>query len=309
MLFRGIFVVAFVNIPKCKFQEMMSLNLTEGVSSFFLVKKMSDRVPVILALRNREYSKSGRLNRSKLPKIVDIRLDKSLNKIVKITNDLRGAITSARWEHIENAVADIIMALLDGSKNGLPARERKQQRDIFVAMGGLQLLVSLFKAPFMPVDGRLLKEPILHERAEVWNEALLVLREVGFAASVVSEYVYSESTIVLLFTLLSQHTLFDNCINLLEEIVAYREEVFSLASIPKFYSLVENLNSRYLAAFCRVLSLLVFEPEDRQIMEGAHLLQSTELLQLRRNRMTKNAVSVVERNQCLVSHLHSLLII
>lgn len=229
-----------------------------------------------------------------------MRLDKSLNKIITITTDLKNAISSGRWDQIEQAVADVIMNLLDGSTATLNAREKKQQRDVFVALGGLQLLVSLFMPPFMPPDGRMLRESLLNERAEVWNETLLLLREVGFAASILSENVYSDSTLVLLFTLLSQHTLFDNTISLLEEIVAYRDEVFNLSLIPKFYNLVESLNARYLAAFCRVLSLLVFEPEDRQIMEGVHLLQSTELLQLRRNRMSKNAHSVVERNQCLV---------
>lgn len=285
-----------------KFLSLESELVLGNCHKFFEVSKleMGDRVPLIQALKCREYSKSGRLNRSKLPKILDMRIDKSLNKIVKIVNDLKSAIESGRWELIENSVADVIVNLLDGSTD-TGAREKKQQRDIFVNMGGLQLLVSLFMPPFMPADGRLLRQGTLSERAEIWNEVLLLLREIGFAAGIVSEFVYNDSTIVLFFTLLSHHVLFDNTIGLLEEVVAYREEVFGLALIPRFYSLVESLNARFLAAFCRVLSLLVFEPEDRQIMEGVHLLQSTELLQLRRNRMSKNALSMVERNQCLVS--------
>ena len=94
--------------------------------------------------------------------------------------------------------------------------------------------------------------------------------------------------------------MFDDTMNLLEEILASREETFSLLLIPNFFSLVDSFSSRQLAHFCRILSLVLFEPEDRQIMEGSQILKSLELLQLRRNRMAKNSSNVVERNQSLV---------
>ena len=94
--------------------------------------------------------------------------------------------------------------------------------------------------------------------------------------------------------------MFDDTMNLLEEILASREETFSLLLIPNFFSLVDSFSSRPLSHFCRILSLVLFEPEDRQIMEGSQILKSLELLQLRRNRMAKNSSNVVERNQSLV---------
>lgn len=105
----------------------------------------------------------------------------------------------------------------------------------------------------------------------------------------------------MFFTYLRHQSLFDNTMNLLEEILASRTDTFSLALIPKLFSLIRGFSSRQLAHFCRVLSLVLFEPEDRQIMEGSQVLRSTDLLKLRRNKMVKNNNGVVERNQSLVS--------
>jgi hypothetical protein len=106
---------------------------------------------------------------------------------------------------------------------------------------------------------------------------------------------------VFFFTMLQHQPLFDNTMNLLEEILATREDTFQLSLIPDFYGLIGKFSARHLAHFCRVLSLVVFEPEDRHVMEGAHNLHSTELLQLRRNRLARTCGGVVERNQSLVS--------
>ena len=56
---------------------------------------------------------------------------------------------------------------------------------------------------------------------------------------------------------------------------------------------------REFSQFCRILSLVLFEPDDRQIIEGNTVLRSIELLQLRRDRMSRNA-STTEENLSLV---------
>lgn len=47
-----------------------------------------------------------------------------------------------------------------------------------------------------------------------------------------------------------------------------------MGEVPELHSLVENMTSQQLAHFSRVLALLVFEPEYRQLMESAHVLRS-----------------------------------
>lgn len=55
-----------------------------------------------------------------------------------------------------------------------------------------------------------------------------------------------------------------------------------------------------MAHFCRVLALVLFESEDRQIMESSKILKSFELLHLRKDRMTRASFNIVELNQSLV---------
>jgi hypothetical protein len=73
-----------------------------------------------------------------------------------------------------------------------------------------------------------------------------------------------------------------------------------MLQVPGLYSLLSNLSTRQLAHFCRVLALILFEPEDRQIMESAKVVKSFELLQLRRDRLTRAHVNAVELNQNLL---------
>jgi Trpc4-associated protein len=167
-------------------------------------------------------------------------------------------------------------------------------------LGGIDLLLRLFNKPFSEPDARQMTPTIFQRRSELWNEVLVILREVAIAIPTISEKIFENSDIVFLFSLLHHQAMFDNTMNLLEEILASRDETFCLLLVPNFFSLVDSFSSRQLAHFCRVLSLVLFEPEDRQIMEGSQVLKSIDLLQLRRNRMAKNSSGIVERNQSLV---------
>jgi Trpc4-associated protein len=48
---------------------------------------------------------------------------------------------------------------------------------------------------------------------------------------------------------------------LAEEVLAVREDTLRVQEIPNFTSLVHKFSSRQLASFCRVLAMVVFEPE------------------------------------------------
>lgn len=59
------------------------------------------------------------------------------------------------------------------------------------------------------------------------------------------------------------------------QILAVKSSTYFLGEVPQLHSLVENMTSQQLAHFSRVLALLVFEPEYRQLMESAHVLRYT----------------------------------
>eukprot|EP00959_Pyramimonas_sp_CCMP1952_P190587 3985936-Pyramimonas_sp.AAC.1 len=58
-------------------------------------------------------------------------------------------------------------------------------------------------------------------------------------------------------------TTFDNAVGLAEEVLAVREETFQLSKVENLTELMQGLSMRQLSFFCRVLALLVYEPEER----------------------------------------------
>jgi hypothetical protein len=223
--------------------------------------------------------------------------------MIKYMTALKLAMKEKVWDNIDTTFSDVMMNILDSTdpeQMYTMTDKKAQQREFFVLSGGLQLLLQFFAPPFVKKDARDMSRITIEQKNEFFNGLLVTLREVAFVVPSLSEKIFNDDHIVFLFTLLSHHSLFDNTMNLLEEIIATRPQVFNLSLVPNLFDLIEKFNSRTLSHFCRLISMLVFEPEDRQIIEGTHVLRSTELLRLRRNRMTKTSVNLVERNQTLV---------
>ena len=252
---------------------------------------------------------------------VEKRLDRDSNNICSYVRKLKIAISKVDMDDINEAVTSLFSKIIDTSGREhayLVLPKKRQERELFVESGGVYLMLKLFENPFLSVslDSKKLSTTsaaCLNQYSTLYNEVLVILREVSFSIPTFSEQIFGNQIIIFLFTLLSYRSVFENSVSLLEEILAVRTETFNLADVPNLYELISNFNSRKLAHFCRVLSLVLFEPEDRQIMEGSQVLRSIQLLQLRRDRMAKFS-NVVEKNQCLVSftvmqyiiHLNSL---
>ena len=246
-----------------------------------------------------------------LPSTVEKRIENEFSKTVSSVNCLKQALESRSEMEIEYVVGDILANFLEGlshASTGGNTREaarksmiKKQQRELFVSLGGMDLLLKLISPPFVPADARSIAKERVSRQSDLWNEILVIFREMITSVPSLPDLFFATHHVVFLFTLLSHSSVFDNTMNALEELLAVREDTFSLASIPRFYSLIRGLSARQLAHFCRVLSLVVFEPEDRQIMEGTQVIRSTELLHLRRQRMSRSSIGMVERNQNLVS--------
>jgi Protein of unknown function (DUF3689) len=184
-------------------------------------------------------------------------------------------------------------------------------------------------------DARDLSKGLVATRlAPCWNEALASLRELIFAIpSLVENGTVLENGDFLpfLFTLLSHDSCFDSAAALIEEILSLMSHspqgqagadeestgedgltipplgrvapvtTFFLGNVPDLYELWGGFNCRQLAHFCRILALLVFEPEDRQLLESPAVLKSLELLQLRRNRAVRaGRDSTVDMNQAIL---------
>lgn len=184
-------------------------------------------------------------------------------------------------------------------------------------------------------DARDLSEELVSNRlAPCWNEALACLRELVYSmpSLVENEIIFDDGEFLpFLFTLLSHDSCFDGAAALVEEILSLQSHsppqpppdnddvangvvagnaptvrvspptTFFLGNVPDLYKLWSGFTCRQLAHFCRILALLVFEPEDRQLLESPAVLKSIELLQLRRNRASRaGRDSTVDMNQAIL---------
>ena len=215
------------------------------------------------------------------------------------------------------------------------------ERDAFVQAGGVEAMIRIFREKSFvgqdmakSYDARDLSKGLVASRlSQCWNEALASLRELIFAipSLVENETVLENGDFLpFLFTLLAHDPCFDSAAALIEEILSLmshspqpqpspEEEgdgntssipplgrvipvtTFFLGNVPDLYKLWGGFNCRQLAHFCRILALLVFEPEDRQLLESPAVLKSLELLQLRRNRAVRaGRDSTVDMNQAIL---------
>ncbi|CAN0170088.1 unnamed protein product, partial [Ectocarpus fasciculatus] len=165
---------------------------------------------------------------------------------------------------------------------------------------------QVLKRPGSPADARSIPAAIVARDMPVWKTTLVILRELCFTDQDLSERLGSPELILYLLTLMAYQGVFDLAVGLVEEILAVKSSTYFLGEVPELHSLVENMTSQQLAHFSRVLALLVFEPEYRQLMESAHVLRSMELLQLRRDRVVR-ADSIIDKNQALILSAPSLL--
>ena len=213
------------------------------------------------------------------------------------------------------------------------------ERDAFCLAGGVELLISIFRTPSFvgeavsSNDARDLPPELVTNRlAPCWNEVLASLRELVYALPILVKngaVLDNDNFLPFLFTLLFHDSVFDGAASLIEEILSlqshapppaptgneespidaeYRSmscitpvSTFFLGNVPDLYQLWRGFNCRQLAHFCRILALLVFEPEDRQILESPAVLKSLELLQLRRDRAARaGRDSSVDMNQAIL---------
>lgn len=126
-----------------------------------------------------------------------------------------------------------MIKLLDNTNSNsfLVTPKKRFQREFFVGFGGIATLLKLFNKPFSEPDARDIPERKVNEKAEVWNEVLVIIRELTISLPSLSEKLINNNQIVYFFTLLAHPSLFDNAMNLLEEILAARIETFSIGNI------------------------------------------------------------------------------
>ncbi len=247
------------------------------------------------------------------------RLNENLHGIPNMVEDLRAAVKSGNLKTITKVLAWVSREVMDtqvlsfqGSPlayidpNSSATSVKRLAREAFVLLGGPELLIKLFCKPLSPKDPRYLSSHEISERVRMWNMALLALRELSYMDPALASRLASKDFIHFLLSLMSISFVFDNAVALVEEVLATQKTTFLLDSVPRIAELLQSLDSRQLAHFCHVLALLVFDSEDRQLIESSTVLHSMDLLQMRRNRVYSAGI-VVDRNHAVILAVPGLL--
>ena len=284
---------------------------------------------ILSLLRAREIGATVHLANHRLGADTRGRLDESFNRISSSIAELSDAIDRHDSAEIERAVAQMLNRMVDpaGTESSYDITpQRKQEREMFTALGGLHVLTALIEPPLAELDARKMDRNVIETKVEYWNEVLVLLREICYSVPSLADNVFTDQHIAFFFTMLSHKVAFENTMNVIEEILAVKVDTFDLNLVPNLYKLLDGFNPRQLMYvhhilfyssreclvtisrrhFCRILALVLFESEDRQIMECAQVLRSLDLLQLRRDRMAKGT-NIVERNQSLIVEMPQLL--
>jgi hypothetical protein len=162
-----------------------------------------------------------------------------------------------------------------------------EDRDSFVTYGGPQILLQLF---FIEMRKSGPPQRFSPTKQHIINEALAVLCELCFCVPDLSASLGREEDLILyLFILMKDTHTFETACQLAEEILSVRPSILDLRRIPNFQQLIAGFSPLQLSVFCRVLALLVFEPEDHDQRtadsNAPKVSRSVELLQLRRSRL------------------------
>lgn len=153
-------------------------------------------------LRNREYGKRHAGNATIIAPNMGKSINREFNDILKVAKCLEAAIAEQNKDDIELCVADIVTQFVESANNGqvIDVKKKRQHREAFVLFGGLNSLLRLFSAPFSPEDARKIRKEEMVGKAELWNEILVILRELINTIPGITERLFNEKHMVFLFT-------------------------------------------------------------------------------------------------------------
>lgn len=178
-------------------------------------------------------------------------IDDEFGFICETVSALSVAIEGVDWPGIEDTIHKLVTNLLETTNDNIYhiTPRKKQQREIFVALGGMQLLLHLVEPSFGEVDARSFSKIDVRLKSEFWNELLVIIREICYAVTAIADNLFTSRHLSFLFTLLAHSATFENTMNLLEEVLAIKVDTFNLANVPNLYSLIDGFSTRQLAHF------------------------------------------------------------
>eukprot|EP01112_Ceratiomyxa_fruticulosa_P018786 TRINITY_DN6059_c0_g1_i1.p1 TRINITY_DN6059_c0_g1~~TRINITY_DN6059_c0_g1_i1.p1 ORF type:complete len:940 (+),score=211.94 TRINITY_DN6059_c0_g1_i1:135-2954(+) len=253
---------------------------------------------LVNGLLSRELGLKSYKKISQLPSDLFKRVDAKLGGIPTLLKDLENA-----YRECNTKVVTSCLHTLHRKTAELGTPQFDNNRNFFMSSDGHVIVLKILLDPYMGKKSRDQSSSSVDSTKEynkIRNQCLSILREVSYTNLVLANRISSDNNLIIfLFGLLSNHHLFDPTVSLLEEILPTRSSPFDLGSVPQFYNLLNGFSKTELGLFCRVVAMLVFDPEDREKME--HEAASLELLYMRgKERILGRGIRTVDRNHALL---------
>ncbi|KAA8491193.1 Short transient receptor potential channel 4-associated protein [Porphyridium purpureum] len=214
--------------------------------------------------------------------------------------DLQGRMQSISsflsWEKVQASIRLAFQALVSSTYC-------EEFRDAFVSFNGpeallnvLRLVRTLLERSAVHPVSRLMQDLVRNVAAD----AISLLKECCYGFGWISPRLGLQPDAVdVLFYFVTQRDSFEPAVLLIEDLLAMRDDTFELATIWGIEELILTLSPYELALFCRVLTLTLFEPEERQGGDSLRIYRAGELLQ-RRLSYSGSQVRVTDKNHALL---------
>jgi len=223
-----------------------------------------------------------------------------------LLHTLKEASSSRKWDTCKSTLHTMRRRI---SEVLTPDQAAKNQEGLIMC-GGIELLVSILLSPLeqhgTPSRVSSLKASESSSRSQAKDFASMkidllgILREICYAKATVAENLSWNTTLLIdLFDKfirpkdrpLPSHGTFECGVQLAEEILSARQDALSLESIPNFPSLVSSLSPSQLPMFCRLISLLLYMPDERSSENHSRRtsLTLTHTQQLQKEKDDRNA--------------------
>ncbi|XP_024386452.1 uncharacterized protein [Physcomitrium patens] len=174
--------------------------------------------------------------------------------------ELESALVANDVNYSQEALANLAQNLFEWNNPN-----HQSNREAFVLFGGDIVLLRALLLSF-PILGDVDKLSFTLKVLYIRNECLNMLRELCFTVHPFIEYLAADEVFVVkLFDMMRFRNTFNTAVNLAEEIMAIRKDLWQVQDVPNFTSLVCNFSLRQLASFCRVLEMVIIEPEERSL--------------------------------------------
>jgi Trpc4-associated protein len=156
----------------------------------------------------------------------------------------------------EKSLVDSMNAAIDRLKDHIQSENAHE----LVQFGAVPVLVLVFYASLSDSASR---RNVLH--FNLWTlKAMVALRElVAISPSAAAELINSRTFVLKAFECMAENLLFMEASSLIEELVAVSGIFIDLTTIPDIEGLLMRLLPHSAACMCRLIGLVVFDPEDR----------------------------------------------